>query len=108
MRVSAQEEVGEKLGEISAVRHLSDKPAQAHPGLLTVGVPFPVHPTQVARDCLDCSGLVCELSALWEKLSTTVEIVKQGNATREVAEDHVELAVCGELIFILESRGREE
>src|SRR5262249_50903331 len=43
----------------------------------------------------------------WE-LAAAVEIVKQGNAARKVAEQHVELAVCDQMVLVSEARGGEE
>lgn len=108
MCIRAQEEIGEELRKIPAIRHLAHKSTQAHPGLLPVGIPLPVHPTQIACYRLDCSGLLHELSPLGRELSAAVEIVKQCNAARKVAEEHMELAVCGELIFVLDARGGEK
>jgi hypothetical protein len=37
-----------------------------------------------------------------------VEIIEQGDATRQAAKEYVELAVCGEPVLVLEACGGEE
>jgi hypothetical protein len=48
----------------------------------------------MTRYCLNRPGSVHELAPLGWELAATVEIVKQGNAARKIAKEHVKLAVC--------------
>src|SRR5712692_4289583 len=79
VRVPAQDQVREELRKIPPIRYLTHKSAQAHSRLLTIGIPLPVYPAQVARHRLDCSSPLDELPPLRRELSATVKIVEQGD-----------------------------